>query len=687
MFNKPFIRIFIDKSKQHFNSFLYRNEIRKLINGLMRKFKFQTRLIIGFSCILLFSFIIAFLSIYQIRLIRLNSEAMYRHPLTVSNSVRDINISINAIHRSMKDVVLSENKTQLDESILLVNQNDKLIRESFTIVRDRFLGDKQVVDAAYRAYINWELIRNEVINLKSAGKNQLAANITKGKGAIHVKLLFQKTKVLTDFAQNKADEFYLNTQKSEQKSVAILIWAISIILFLAALISVVISRSISKPVHKFLKEIESLYRKEDPQKNKDFHNRSEQEIFEDIALELKNAYHELKSFNKELDTRIDIRTKELKIAKEKAEESDHLKSAFLANMSHEIRTPLNSILGFSEFLKSDNLEQEKRKLYLEMIQSGGEKLLTIISDIVDISKIDAKLLQLHIDNYNLNHCLFKLYQQFSIDPRTSNIELKIHTQLNDDNSCIQTDETRLSQIISNLLENAVKFTTRGKIEFGYTKEEDNLLFFVKDTGIGISPIHHQTIFKRFRQSDTEDTAKIEGTGLGLSIAKGLVELFGGKIWVDSVPGKGANFYFRIPHVPAIDCCKVSSEISNTPDISENTTILVAEDEQSNYIYIHDLLKKYHYNVIRAKNGKEALKQISANKHIDLILMDIKMPLMNGIDATKEIRKINKNIPVIAQTAYAMADDKKKALEAGCNDYLAKPISVRILTNILHKHLN
>lgn len=653
----------------------------------MRRLKFQTRLIIGFSSILLFCFIIGFISIYQIRLIRINSEAMYRHPLTVSNSVRDINISINAIHRSMKDVVLAENKNQLNESVLIVNQHDQLIRKSFTIVRDRFLGNMQVVDDAYSAYINWELIRNEVINLKNKGKNQDAANITKGKGATHVKSLFQKTKVLTDFAQNKADEFFLNTKTSEQKGVAMLIGAISGMLFLAALISLIISRSISKPIHKFLEEIESLYRKEYPLKNEEFHNRSEQEVFKDITLELKNAYQELKNFNNKLDKKIETRTKELKIAKEKAEESDHLKSAFLANMSHEIRTPLNSILGFSEFLKSDNLEKEKRNTYLEMIQSGGEKLLTIISDIVDISKIDSKLLQLHLDNYNLNHCILKLYQQFSIDSRASNIELKMHTQLPDDASCIQTDETRLNQVISNLIENALKFTYRGEIEFGYTKEEQNLLFFVKDTGVGISPIHHQTIFERFRQSDSEDTAKIQGTGLGLSIAKGLVELFGGKIWVDSIPGKGAHFYFQIPYVPALDCCKTSDEILNTPDISEEITVLVAEDEQSNYIYIHDLLKKYQYKVIRAKNGKEAVKQISTNKNIDLVLMDIKMPIMNGIDATIEIRKVNRKIPVIAQTAYAMADDKKKALEAGCNDYLAKPISVRNLTNIIHKHLN
>lgn len=653
----------------------------------MRKFKFQTRLIVGFSSILLFCFIIAFISIYQIRLIRINSEAMYRHPLTVSNSVRDINISINAIHRSMKDVVLAEDKNQLNESVLLVNQHDKLIRESFTIVRERFLGDKQVVDEAYRAYINWELIRNEVINLKSADQNQLAANITKGKGAMHVELLFQKTKVLTDFAQNKADEFYLNTQNSEQKGVAILIWTISIMLFIAIVIAFLISKSISKPIHKFLEEIESLYRKEYPLKNENFHRRSEQEIFSDITKELKNAYQELKNFNHKLDKKIEIRTKELKIAKEKAEESDHLKSAFLANMSHEIRTPLNSILGFSEFLKSDNLEKEKRNTYLGMIQSGGEKLLTIISDIVDISKIDSKLLQLHLDDCNLNHCMLKLHQQFSIDSRSSNIELKMHTQLPDDASYIQTDEIRLNQVISNLLENALKFTYKGEIEFGYTIEEQNLVFFVKDTGIGISPIHHQTIFERFRQSDSEDTAKIKGTGLGLSIAKGLVELFGGKIWVDSILGKGANFYFQIPHIPTIKSCKIDTEVLNTLVISENTTVLVAEDEQSNFIYIHDLLKRYQYNVIHAKNGKEAVKQIKTNRNIDLVLMDIKMPIMNGIDATKEIRKVNREIPVIAQTAYAMADDKKRALEAGCNDYLAKPISVRNLTNIIHKHIN
>lgn len=653
----------------------------------MRKFKFQTRLIIGFSSILLFSVIIALISIYQIRQIRINSEALYQHPLTVSNSVRDINISINAIHRSMKDVVLAENNMQLNESVQLVNEHDKLIHEAFEIVEERFLGDKKVVDDTFQAYINWEIIRNEVIALKKQGMNQQAANITKGKGAVHVQLLFDKTKVLTDFAQNKANEFYSNTKRSEQKSILILFITFSIILSLSALVAVFIARSISRPIHKFIDDISKLYSKEKPFQKSKLLNKSEQEILGDTAKELKKAYADLKTFNKVLDKKIEARTKELKVAKEKAEESDQLKSAFLANMSHEIRTPLNSILGFSEFLENDDLPKEKKRTYLDMIQSGGERLLTIISDIVDISKIDARQLKLEMGNHNLNSLINKLYNQFAIDPKSSNIKLFTTTDLPNEESCIQTDETRLYQILSNLIENALKYTPDGQIEFGYTLQNNQLLFHVIDTGIGISPCHHKIIFERFRQTDKAYTDAISGTGLGLSIAKGLVELFGGKIWVESIPGKGAQFYFKIPYLPASNCCvKNGKETHDSKTVFEGTTVLVAEDEQSNYIYIRDLLTQYKYNVLHAQNGQEAVQIIRKNGNIDLVLMDIKMPVMNGLEATREIRKTNPSIPVIAQTAYAMADDKIRALEAGCNDYLAKPISIKILSDILQKHL-
>ena len=326
----------------------------------MKGLKFQTRLILGFSLILFFSFIIGIISFIEIKNISKKTESIYRHPLAVSNSVRDINISINAIHRSMKDVVLAKNLEELYESVLLVNKHDRQVYSSFKIVQERFLGDKEVVNDAYKAYRDWEKIRNEVIMLKKGGHDERAADITRGRGAFHVNLLFEKTKILTDFAQNKADEFYQSTLKSEQKSFAILIASISLILLISFATALWLSKSISRPIKNFILEISTVFSSQD-ELLENISNKSEQEILSITSKKLKTSYQKLNDFNKELDQQIELRTKELKIAKEKAEESEELKSAFLANMSHEIRTPLNSILGFSEFLKKDDLPKEKKR--------------------------------------------------------------------------------------------------------------------------------------------------------------------------------------------------------------------------------------------------------------------------------------------------------------------------------------
>lgn len=653
----------------------------------MKNLKFQTRLIIGFSVILFFSFSISLIAFFQIKNIHSHTVAIYKHPLAVSNSVRDINSGINAIHRSMKDVVLAENPNQLNESIQLVTLHDKNIKKAFKLVFERFLGDKKIVEDTYNMYINWEFIRNEVIQLKVDEKDTQAANITKRKGALHVNLLFKKTKVLTDFAQNKADEFYMETMDLERKSNYILISIVSLILLLSLLTAFLISQSISKPIHKFINDIRILYKKEGI--SDDFtNNKSEQEILNNTVLELKQAYRELEGFNFELDKKIEIRTHELQVAKDKAEENEQLKSAFLANMSHEIRTPLNSILGFSEFLKNDDLPKEKKDLYLNIIHSGGQRLLTIISDIVDISKIDAGQFSLHFETCMLNKLIDDLHKQFSLSKNCENVQLSTSTFFSDDIANISTDTTRLSQVLSNLLENAIKFTKKGSIDIGYTLTDGQLKFHVRDTGIGIPIEEQEIIFKRFRQTNQDKSSVPTGTGLGLSIAKGIIDLFKGEIWVDSTLGEGATFYFTIPYLPATKIDKKEESPANELLLqTAGKTILVAEDEPSNFIYLKELLNRYNYNVLHAKNGQEAVEFVVKQIHIDLILMDIKMPVMNGLQATLEIRKINREIPVIAQTAYAMANDRKRALEVGCNDYLSKPITSKMFTKIIHKHLS
>ena len=653
----------------------------------MKRFKFQTRLILGFSIILIFSFIIGAISFIELRNIRSHTEAIYQHPLAVSNSVRDINISINAIHRSMKDIVLAKNDEQLYESILIVDKYDHQIYESFKIVENRFLGDQEIVNDTYQAYKDWEKIRNEVILLKKGGHDDRAADITTGRGAFHVNQLFEKTKLLTDFAQNKADEFYQNTLSAEHKGIIMLTISISLLLLLSAITAFFISRSISKPIHKFIKEIASILRKNNDI-DENILGKSEQEILAASSKKLQLAYQNLDEFNKELDRKIELRTAELKEAKEKAEESEQLKTAFLANMSHEIRTPLNSVLGFSEFLRSDSLPKKKKEIYLDMINAGGQRLLTIISDIVDISKIEAGQFSLNYEICNLNKLIEDLKNQFSIANSNKEIEIISDKALENTSSYISTDTTRLTQVISNLIENALKFTDFGKITIGYHIKNKQLVFFVSDTGIGIPKKYQQIIFERFRQTDLQNSNLPTGTGLGLAIAKGIIDLFGGNIWVESEEDKGSKFYFTIPYLPALSNEKFSPKDDNELILKAGgKTILIVEDELSNYIYLKDLLHMHHFNVLHAKNGKDAVELIHRGVLIDLILMDIRMPVMNGFQATREIRKTNKTVPVIAQTAYAMSEDKRKAIEAGCNDYIAKPITTRVFTQIVQKHLN
>jgi PAS domain S-box-containing protein len=371
---------------------------------------------------------------------------------------------------------------------------------------------------------------------------------------------------------------------------------------------------------------------------------------------------------------------ELIVAKEKAEESERLKSAFLANMSHEIRTPMNSILGFSDLLMNESLSINKKEKYHQIVNSSGKRLMNLISDIIDISKIDAKQLTLEKSLFNLNTLIETLHGQFLIIASQKNIKLINSKGLSDSESFINCDETRLSQVISNLLENALKFTKVGTIEFGYELVDKNIHFYVKDSGIGINKKDHQLIFDRFKQSNNEVITLKAGSGLGLSISKGIVEILGGKIWVESELNKGATFHFTIPKFLINNTDQEILNPENKLELEKKPfiTILIAEDEHSNYLYLEALLEPYLFNLIHVENGKDAVEKFKTDKSIDLILMDFNMPIMSGMEATKEIRKFNTTIPIIALTAYAMTEDKDKALAVGCSGYVSKPISKNIL---------
>ncbi len=382
---------------------------------------------------------------------------------------------------------------------------------------------------------------------------------------------------------------------------------------------------------------------------------------------------------------------DLKDSKHKAEESDRLKSAFLANMSHEIRTPMNGILGFVGLLNNPNISSEKREKYLNIINASSEQLLGIINDIIEISKIESGQVKVIHRKTNINNILDNLFSQYDLDKKLKNkenIKLSVSKPLENNDCEILTDDIKLKQILTNLLSNAIKFTEKGEIEFGYHVKKEFLEFYVKDTGIGISKDKHQIIFERFRQEDESQTRKFGGTGLGLAISKALSELLGGKIWIESKKNNGAAFIFNIPF-RKIDS-KNFYETDNKELVNynwKNKKILIVEDTDFARQFLEEALEDTQVNIITAINGKEAIKKYHEIPAPDLILMDIQLPDINGFDVTRQIKQYNPEIPIIAQTAYGMSGDKEKAITAGCDDYISKPIIIKELLNKIHHFLN
>ncbi len=384
---------------------------------------------------------------------------------------------------------------------------------------------------------------------------------------------------------------------------------------------------------------------------------------------------------------------ELLKAKDKAEESDRLKTAFLANMSHEIRTPLNAIIGFSDILRSDVLDKKQKEEYFTIINFSSKTLLNLIDDIIDVAKIEAGHTRIVPHNFNLTEIMDELSVSFKreIELNGYPVQLLLSVPLHDKFNIVA-DATRVKQVLSNLLGNAVKFTKKGTIGFGYSFTEEKMLeFFVKDTGIGIPEDQQKVIFKRFRQVDDTSTRKFGGTGLGLWISKNLVELMGGRIWVFSEPGRGADFRFTFPLTKEIvipeEAIRQPAENTITPKDWKKKKILVAEDNDSNFEYIRAVLSVKKVSIIHAKDGREVLDVLNNRRDIDLVLMDIQMPGLNGYETTRMIKKMYPGLPVIAQTAYAMSEDRQKVMEAGCDEYIAKPIQPRKLIGLLEKFLN
>lgn len=372
---------------------------------------------------------------------------------------------------------------------------------------------------------------------------------------------------------------------------------------------------------------------------------------------------------------------ELTEAMKKSKESDRLKTAFLANLSHEIRTPMNGIVGFSELVLSPESSDEEKQEYNRIIANSCRQLLGVVNDIVDISKIESGVIELHKREVDLNDLLQELYSLHALTARKQQLTLEMIPGFEDGFARIITDEVKLQQILNNLVGNALKFTNEGFVRFGYVQKGKMIEFYVIDSGIGIPEEKQKQIFERFIQADSGLARRKGGTGLGLSIARAYVEKMGGKIWVQSEYGKGSEFYFSFPLEKEVTPQK-APVVQEEKSSNARIPLLLVEDTESNEILMKGMLRNYPFDITVARSGEEAVELFKKYRPFSLILMDIKLPGIDGYEVTREIRKLDKEVPVIAQTAYAFQEDREKAIAAGCNDLLSKPITRAALEELL-----
>ena len=367
----------------------------------------------------------------------------------------------------------------------------------------------------------------------------------------------------------------------------------------------------------------------------------------------------------------------------KAKVADKLKSAFLANMSHEIRTPLNAIVGFSNLLADGTIKEDLRNEYISIINNSNESLLQLIDDILDVSMIEAEQLKINKVNFSVNQLIKQLYKTYIPilkEKRLDNLQLKI--KISDESYWITSDQIRINQVMVNLLNNAIKFTSQGSIEFGFEPVKDSIKFFVKDSGIGIEQDNLEHLFDRFYKIEDNNKKLYRGTGIGLYLSKKIIKMLGGTIHVDSEYNKGSIFYFYLPAElltiePAISEKKQPGKITHQT-LPSKSIILIVEDDMSSLIYFKTVLQGLNIRIIETADGKESIRLFSENPNISVVLLDIQLPGISGFDILKKMKEIRPEIPVIAQTAFAMAGDREKCLALGFDDYIAKPVKKDVL---------
>ncbi|MCX6220845.1 MAG: response regulator [Bacteroidia bacterium] len=416
----------------------------------------------------------------------------------------------------------------------------------------------------------------------------------------------------------------------------------------------------------------------------------------EVGLRIKNLLlssylqQQLMNQNKILDEKVNDRTKELveknrelSGAKEKAEASDRLKSSFINNISHEIRTPLNGILGFGQMLTNPDLNEEEKNQYLEILNESSERLIKTVTNFLEISMVSSGNQEMDLKDIHPEFVINDIAKQFYEPCANKNIRFNVEQLPAIQQLKIHSDSLLLTKILRHLLDNAVKFTDSGSITLRVESKENELLFSIKDTGKGISDEGKKLIFNSFMQEDNSYTRSYQGCGLGLSIAKGLIELLGGTIWVESEQNIGSTFFFTIPIRPVAED---RTEITR-PDKKENClkSILVAEDDEINFLYINILLKNPFIQIIRATNGEEAVNLFKAHPEICAVLTDLKMPVMDGYKAARAIKNLRSDVPILAITAYSGNEDKQRALDSGCDEFITKPINKELLLEKLAKY--
>lgn len=563
----------------------------------------------------------------------------YNHDQFIEKSIWEIGIFKDIIDNQDKFIELRKNKYVRYNDLPLETKDGRIINVEF--VSNVYLGDNQnVIQCNIRDITARKIIEKELMRAKKQAEEK-GKNVTE-LGIVKKELNYQveeKEKLHEELIITDKELTYQNELKEKREEELI------------------------------------IANKELVFQNKEKEKR---------ANELENA-------NKELAYQNDLKEKraaELIIAKERAEESDRLKSAFLTNMSHEIRTPMNGILGFANLLKEPSLTGDEQQNYIRIIEKSGARMLNIINDIISISKIESGLTEINISESNINEQVEYIYTFFKPEVEGKGIQFSYKNSLPLSEAIIKTDREKLFAILTNLVKNAIKYCDKGSIELGCNKKGEFLEFYIKDSGIGINSDRQEAIFERFIQADIIDKDARQGAGLGLSISKAYVGMLGGELWVESKKGLGSTFYFTILYTTELQKTDGITDVAikGVEEVwGKNLKILIVDDDKTSDFLISIMLTEISREILHAKSGLEAIELCRNNPDTDLILMDIKMPVMGGYDATRQIRQFNKDVIIIAQTAYGLTGDREKAMESGCNEHLSKPITKNELMSLVQHY--